>query len=44
MRDKIIEIILNNKSEFISGEELSKQLGVTCSYMETYESLKRRGI
>ncbi|EGT4051420.1 HTH domain-containing protein, partial [Clostridioides difficile] len=27
MRDKIIEIILNNKSEFISGEELSKQLG-----------------
>lgn len=27
MRDKIVEIMLNNKSEFISGEELSKQLG-----------------
>ena len=29
MRDKIIEIILNNKSEFISGEELSKKLGIS---------------
>ncbi|MGL4914593.1 MAG: biotin--[acetyl-CoA-carboxylase] ligase [Romboutsia sp.] len=29
MRDKIIESILNNKEEFISGEELSKKLGIS---------------
>lgn len=29
MRDKIIETILNNQDEFISGEELSKQLGIS---------------
>lgn len=29
MRDKIIEIILNNKNEFISGEDLSKKLGIS---------------
>ena len=29
MRDRIIEIILNNKNEFISGEELSKKLGIS---------------
>lgn len=29
MRDKIIEIILNNKDEFMSGEELSKKLGIS---------------
>lgn len=29
MRDKIIEVILDSENEFISGEELSKQLGVS---------------
>ena len=29
MRDKIIKIILDNKDNFISGEELSKQLGIS---------------
>ena len=29
MRDKIIESILNSEEEFISGEELSKQLGIS---------------
>lgn len=29
MRDKIIDKILDSKNEFISGEELSKQLGVS---------------
>ena len=29
MREKIIETILNNQDEFISGEELSKQLGIS---------------
>ena len=29
MRDKIIETILDSKDEFISGEELSKKLGIS---------------
>ena len=29
MRDKIIEVILDNEKEFISGEELSKKLGIS---------------
>lgn len=29
MRDKIIETILSNKKEFISGEEISKSLGIS---------------
>ena len=29
MRDKIIEVIFNSKEDFISGEELSKNLGIS---------------
>lgn len=29
MREKILEVILNNEKEFISGEELSKKLGIS---------------
>lgn len=29
MRDKIIEVILNSKDDYISGEELSKKLGIS---------------
>ncbi|WKK92925.1 biotin operon repressor [Clostridioides difficile] len=44
MRDKIIEIILNNKSEFISGEELSKQLGVSrAAIWKHMKALKEEG-
>ena len=32
MRDKIIETILDSKDEFISGEELSKKLGIFGMY------------
>ncbi|MDL0417165.1 biotin operon repressor, partial [Clostridioides difficile] len=44
MRDKIIEVILNNKSEFISGEELSKQLGVSrAAIWKHMKALKEEG-
>ena len=29
MREKILEVILDNEKEFISGEELSKKLGIS---------------
>ena len=29
MRDKIIKVILDNGEDFVSGEELSKQLGIS---------------
>ena len=29
MRDKIIEVILDNGEDFVSGEELSKKLGIS---------------
>lgn len=29
MRDKIIELVLNSKDEFTSGEEISRQLGIS---------------
>ena len=44
MRGKIIEVILDIKNDFISGEELSKGLGISrtaiCKYMKT---LKEEG-
>lgn len=44
MRDKIIEIILNNENEFISGEELSKQLGISrTAVWKHIKSLKEEG-
>ena len=29
MREKILKVILDNEKEFISGEELSKKLGIS---------------
>ncbi|MCR1824541.1 HTH domain-containing protein, partial [Terrisporobacter muris] len=29
MRDKIIKVILDSGEDFVSGEELSKQLGIS---------------
>lgn len=44
MRDKIIEIILNQGNEFISGEELSKQLGVSrAAIWKHIKSLRENG-
>lgn len=44
MRDKIIGIILNNENEFISGEELSKQLGVSrAAIWKHIKSLREEG-
>ena len=44
MRGKLIEVILDIKNDFISGEELSKGLGISrtaiCKYMKT---LKEKG-
>lgn len=44
MRAKIIEIILNQGNEFISGEELSKQLGVSrAAIWKHIKSLRENG-
>ncbi|RDY26191.1 biotin--[acetyl-CoA-carboxylase] ligase [Romboutsia weinsteinii] len=44
MRDKIIEVILNSENEFISGEELSKQLGVSrAAIWKHIKALKESG-
>lgn len=44
MRDKIIEIILNNQDEFTSGEILSKQLGVSrAAIWKHIKSLREEG-
>lgn len=44
MRDKIIQAILNNKDEFISGEELSKNLGVSrAAVWKHINALKENG-
>ncbi len=44
MRDKIIEIILNNQDEFTSGEILSKQLGVSrAAVWKHIKSLREEG-
>ena len=44
MRDKVINIILDNNKEFISGEEISKRLGITRSAVWKHiKSLKEEG-
>ena len=44
MREKIINIILDNDKEFISGEEISKQLGISRSAVWKHiKSLKEEG-
>ncbi|HSQ88492.1 biotin--[acetyl-CoA-carboxylase] ligase [Romboutsia sp.] len=44
MRDKIIEIILNNQDEFTSGEELSKRLGISrAGIWKHIKALKEQG-
>ena len=44
MRKKIINIILDNNKEFISGEEISKQLGISRSAVWKHiKSLKEEG-
>lgn len=44
MRDKIINIILDNNKEFISGEEISRQLGISRSAVWKHiRSLKEEG-
>ncbi len=44
MRKKIINIILDNNREFISGEERSKQLGISRSAVWKHiKSLKEEG-
>src|SRR5574344_1705753 len=44
MRDKIIKIILDNKDNFISGEELSKQLGISrAAIWKHIKILKKEG-
>lgn len=44
MRDKIIEIILKQENEFISGEELSRQLGVSrAAIWKHIKSLREEG-
>ena len=44
MRKKIINIILDNNREFISGEEISKQLGISRSAVWKHiKSLKEEG-
>ena len=45
MRDKIIKIILDNKDNFISGEELSKQLGISrAAIWKHLKILKKEGV
>ena len=44
MRDKIIETILDSKDEFISGEELSKKLGISrAAIWKHMKALKEEG-
>ncbi len=44
MRNRILEIILNNKREFVSGESLSKQLGISrTAIWKHINSLKEEG-
>lgn len=44
MKNKIIQIILNTGSEFISGEEISKQLGITrAGIWKHIKTLKEEG-
>ncbi|SCI31189.1 MULTISPECIES: biotin--[acetyl-CoA-carboxylase] ligase [unclassified Romboutsia] len=44
MREKVINIILDNDKEFISGEEISKQLGISRSAVWKHiKSLKAEG-
>lgn len=44
MRDKIIEVILDNKNNFISGEELSKRLGISrAAIWKHMKALKEEG-
>ena len=44
MRDKIIETILDSKDEFISGEELSKKLGISVKSVDNAIQRIRRKI
>ena len=44
MKDKIIKIILNNKNNFISGEELSNKLGISrAAIWKHIKKLKEEG-
>ncbi len=44
MRNKVVELMLDNKDEFISGEEISKQLGISrTAIWKHINSLKEEG-
>ena len=44
MKDRIIKIILDNKGDFISGEELSKKLGISrTAVWKHIKSLREEG-